>query len=155
MSTTASPETPPGGRRLAEIARRFIGLSSRQRRFLAAAWVGAPVVELSLRLAGLGATLRWVDRLPTTGRAVGAVDPNEGEFLVRAAWKAHLIPARRCLHRSVLQYLVHRWQGTPARFVVGVRHGAEGELEAHAWVESPGGDRGDRCFEPILEAEQP
>lgn len=124
---------------------------------LALAWLSAPVVEASLRVWGLSATLDWVERAAgLCVRARGARLEGEGDALgssrklVAAAYRAHVVRGL-CLPRSVVQYGLMLARGErDARLVVGVRRdhapAAPGAprvgLEAHAWVELAPQQRG-------------
>ena len=121
------------------VFRRF-GDSARVPWFVVRAWVLAPVVELGLRFGGLKRTLAAVDRWRGEPSNGGAIDVERGERLVQWAFRAHRLLPGQCLARAIVQYGLHRADGTPARFVVGVGderlpvqrgHG----LDAHAWVE--------------------
>jgi hypothetical protein len=112
--------------------------------FLVRAWVAIPVVEASLRMLGYKRTVGWIEAVPA-GHAASGPSVLLGERLVAAAYRAHPLPGG-CLPRSLVQYLLHRRDGTPARFVIGVRRpdrpgGANDpggpRIEAHAWVEGP------------------
>ena len=146
--------------------------------FLVRAWAGIFVVEASLRVIGYKRTLRWIERVPRRNvhprdvrqsfpRDVRQSFPRDvrqsfprtsvhlGERLVRKAYLAHALPGG-CLPRSLVQYLLHRRDGTGAKLVVGVRRPdrsgstsgatsgnpsranetATPGIEAHAWVES-------------------
>lgn len=117
-------------------------------RFAARAWLAAPAVELSLAWAGLHRTLEWVERSAPlrTGAShrsgsTAAIGPTRGAQLVDRAYRFHRLRGQ-CLPRALLQYWLHRRDGTAVRFVVGVRRPAAAEgpspglpLEAHAWVE--------------------
>lgn len=125
--------------------------------FLARAWAAIFVVEASLNTIGYKRTLAWIEAVPARRARRGRPSAALGEKLVGAAYRAHAFRGG-CLPRSLVQYLLHRRDGTAARFVVGVRRGAiEAErrgIEAHAWVESAAAaDRSrDVGFEPIFEA---
>jgi hypothetical protein len=131
--------------------RRFRELSPEGRGFLARAWLTVPVIELSLAVAGVRGTLRWIEGVPAGG-ARAATGVEEGGWLVRAACRRHPL-AGACLSQALLQYLLHRRDGVPARLVIGVKREAAG-LDAHAWVESPqaadGSSAGVEEFAPIL-----
>lgn len=105
--------------------------------FLARAWALIPAVEASLRVLGYKRTLAWIERVPRRSRGSG-VSVDLGERLVRKAYVAHLA-AGTCLPRSLVQYMLHRRDGVPARLVIGVRRPANEtttpSIEAHAWVE--------------------
>lgn len=123
---------------LLHAARRLRAARPEARRFALRAWLGAPVVRASLSVAGLARTLRWVEAVPAPAvRRPGAVGIDEGEALVRAVFRRHFVGGE-CLPQSLVQYLLHRRDGLPVRFVVGVqRRGARRVLDAHAWVEGP------------------
>ncbi len=86
-------------------------------------------------------------------RAAQPVAVSEGGALVGGVFRAHVVGGT-CLPRSVVQYLVHRRDGVPARLVVGVRRQDEGPaIEAHAWVEAGEGGTGDHRFAPLFATE--
>lgn len=122
--------------------RRLLAQRGEARRFAAKAWLAAPAVEASLALLGLRRTLDWIEAISTRARTppAGAVGLGEGARLVEGVYRAHFVDGR-CLPRSLLQYWLHRADGVPARFVVGVRRQSSGPepLEGHAWVEPPEG----------------
>lgn len=115
--------------------------------FFMRAWALIPVVHGSLRWLGFDKTVRWVERVPVRKKLFGGavkkgVSPELGERLVAMAYRVHAISGN-CLPRSLVQVALHRRDGTPANFVVGVRKvGANdreaSRIEAHAWVERPG-----------------
>lgn len=119
--------------------------------FLARAWAVIPVVEASLRVLGYRRTVGWIEALPA-GRGRRGPSVLLGERLVGAAYRALPLPGT-CLPRSLVQYLLHRRDGTPARFVIGVRRPDRApdvvppndpggpRIEAHAWVEDPSSAR--------------
>ncbi len=116
--------------------RRLLAAGPETRRFVAEAWLGAPLVELSVALLGLRRTLSWIEAAAPRprGRSVGV---EEGEGIVNAVYRAHFVDGR-CLPQSLLQYWLHRRDGTRARFVMGVRRpggSSTDPIEAHAWVE--------------------
>jgi Transglutaminase-like superfamily len=129
------------------------------RRFALRAWFGAPLVRASLALAGLQATLRWIEAVPVTRRARDRVGVAEGERLIHGVFRHHFVGGE-CLPRSVLQYLLHRRDGLPVRFIVGVRRddrqptlAPRGGLAAHAWVEDGHEAGASSAFTPIFVAE--
>src|SRR5579885_410720 len=97
---------------LLQAARRFVAGPSETRRFALRAWLGAPVVRASLALAGLQATLRWVEAIPAGRGARRRVGVGEGERLIRGVFRHHFVGGE-CLPQSVLQYLLHRRDGLP------------------------------------------
>lgn len=107
--------------------------------FLARAWAAAIAVEGSLRLVGYRRTLDWIEAVPRVASRRRRTSVRLGERLVRGAYRAHVF-AGGCLPQSLVQYLLHRRDGTEARLIVGVRRPANEtsprSIEAHAWVES-------------------
>jgi hypothetical protein len=136
--------------RVIRALQRLSSAAPEARRFAARAFVAAPAVEASLALLGFARTLRWVEAV-SAGRSAPApivVDITEGERLVAAVYRAHLTRGA-CLPRSIVQYLLHRRDGLPARLVVGVRRD-RGELAAHAWVEDERGPTPPIGFAPLF-----
>jgi hypothetical protein len=116
-------------------ATRLAAAGPAARRFALRAWLGAPVVRASLAVAGLQRTLRWVEAVPApASRGAGVVGVEEGEALVRAVFRRHFVGGE-CLPQSLVQYLLHRRDGLPVRFVMGVQRD-RGAIDAHAWVEA-------------------
>jgi hypothetical protein len=132
------------------VMRRLRELSPEGRGFLARAWLTVPVIELSLAVAGVRGTLRWIEGLPSMRPVRRATGVDEGGRLVRAACRRHPL-AGACLSQAMLQYLLHRRDGVAARLVIGVKREAAG-LDAHAWVEAPRdqASSGADAFAPIL-----
>jgi len=123
--------------------RDFLAAPVRGAGFLARAWAAIPVVELSLRVLGYKRTVAWIEAVPARRYSARGSSVVLGERLVRGAYRAHVFRGG-CLPRSLVQYLLHRRDGTGARFVVGVRRPAHDPnetrgpgIEAHAWVEPP------------------
>jgi hypothetical protein len=149
-------QEPRGARKQA--ARDFWAAPLDSLKFLARAWAAIPVVELSLRVFGYKRTVAWIEAVPKKrSRAPGSSVPL-GASLVRRAYRAHRFTGG-CLPRSLVQYLLHRRDGTRARFVVGVRRPNENRgpgIEAHAWVETPGAAvSAAPRFAPIFHSEDP
>lgn len=115
--------------------RRFRELSPEGRAFVARAWLAVPVIELSLAVAGVRGTLAWIERVPEAASAPAPTTVDDGGRLVRAACRRHPL-AGACLSQALLQYLLHRRDGVPARLVIGVKR-ERADLDAHAWVEAP------------------
>jgi hypothetical protein len=135
-------------------------------RFLARAWAAIFAVEASLNTIGYKRTLRWIEAVPASRSRRRGTPVDLGEKLVRAAYRAHVFGGG-CLPRSLVQYLLHRRDGTAARFVVGVRRATSDDrspesaaanegsgrgIEAHAWVEPPEAQGpASTSFAPIFE----
>lgn len=127
-----------------------MGSMVRTLRFGVAAWLSAPFVELALARWGVRRTLRWVEMLskrrrPPRGEPISV---ESGARAVHRAYRFHFLRGQ-CLPRSVVQYGLHRAEGLPVRFVIGVKPPGEGELEAHAWVERLGEESAPGDFVPL------
>lgn len=131
--------------------------------FLARAWAAIPVVELSLRVLGYKRTMTWIEAVPKARATAGGSSVRLGQRLVRGAYRAHVFRGG-CLPTSLVQYLLHRRDGTSARFVIGVhrvpppQRRAPNEMqrpgiEAHAWVEAPDLAPVVQKFAPIFHSE--
>ncbi len=143
---------------LRRLLQKLAASRSEQRRFAATAWLAAPLVELSLAAWGLERTLRWIEAVPRASRArPRSLGPDEARRLVDGIYRYHLLRGA-CLSRSLLQYALHRRDGTAARLVVGVRRAVsnssgQGSLEAHAWVEGPSAQRERAGYAALLSRE--
>lgn len=106
-------------------------------RATAIACVIAPLVGYSLRRDGLATTLTRLDRLRPRFQLpwMGAVDVPASERAAARALRATPPFRGQCLERALVQYALHGLAHRRARFVVGVRREASGDLGAHAWVE--------------------
>lgn len=106
--------------------------------------LGTQAVALRLRLGS------WLRRrsLPDLLRAL-TVDAPAGEPIplcqveeALGASEALLARIRllpdTCLYRALARYAVLRRAGHPARFVMGIKPPASGEITGHAWVELDG-----------------
>lgn len=133
-----------------ERLRRFRRLSSRARaQFLRAVFL-LPVISLSLRVRGFGATQKWLRRflprdfpLKSDAEEVGPAGKEEASGEAATADWAVDTAARygvahpTCLQRSLaLWYLLGR-VGVRSELRIGVRKTGE-KFEAHAWVECDG-----------------
>lgn len=120
--------------------RRLRELSWGERRALARAWLLLPAIDAALRLVSFDRLRSWT---ATAAARRGEVRPPDAEErirrcdrLVRAAAGHHLYTVR-CLPRCLtLQWLLGR-QGIASELQIGVRK-EDGELRAHAWLESGG-----------------
>jgi hypothetical protein len=120
---------------------RFVVGRPEARRFVARAWLGAPLVQASLATAGFRRTLAlitWLGRssAPPRRKRHRPVGPEEGAALVAGAFRFQ-VGKGACLPQALLQYALHLRDGVPVRLVVGVRRPEhERALAAHAWVEA-------------------
>jgi Transglutaminase-like superfamily len=91
------------------------------------------------RLLIVAVPYRWWRRAISTdthGRAapVARLGPGRVRWAVTVA--ARFIPGATCLSQALAARALLRLAGHPTTLSIGVRKGAAGELEAHAWVHS-------------------
>jgi hypothetical protein len=103
------------------------------------AWLAVPAVEKSLRVRGVEATARSVERLAEVAARAGGhrqLDPVACERAVHRAYRAHPWYPGGCLPRSLVEYGLRRASGAHAELVIGVPRKAwsRAPFEAHAWV---------------------
>lgn len=139
-------------RTLRKFKRKVLDLSVEERRLAAAAVVCAPVVEVTLRTAGLRRTLDWIEWVSAATRRGGpTMAPARAEQIINGVYR--LQPwLGKCLPRALLQYGLQRQRGADVRFVVGVKRPADRTVDAHAWVEMTAGPQREAQFAPILES---
>ena len=147
-SVVPNPQTMPARPRTLSLLAAVARTRARHWHFMARAWLVAPSIEVSMRAAGIKRTLGWLDQLPPRRHTQRRVDVCEGAQLVRWACKLQPLARNACLTQSLVQYALHRRDGVPARFVLGVRHldavptqattaNPARKLAAHAWVQPP------------------
>jgi hypothetical protein len=127
-------------------------LDAPEARFVAAAWLAAPLCRVSLRAVGLRRTLRAVERLSERRGVPHAGPPSasgRAAELVSLAWRLGFAnPEGDCLARALVEYGLQRHAGARVRFVIGVQ--PRPGFAAHAWVEPSCGSDG--AFEPLFVA---
>jgi hypothetical protein len=141
-------------RRLRKLKTNLAGLAAEplgpDARFVASAWLAAPLCRASLRVFGLRPTVRAIERLtaspgghpPTTSRSsTGRFPTRSATELVDLAWRLGLWPNEgECLPRALVEYGLQRRAGARVRLVIGVQKGEH--FGAHAWVEPGAGATG-------------
>jgi hypothetical protein len=114
-----------------------------ERRVLAQALILLPVAHLALRLARLEALLTRLARQVPPPDAVDTQAARSAARMVNVA--ARYGPYRApCLERSLVLWWLLRRRGIATDLRIGVRK-ADGEFEAHAWVELEGAVINDRA----------
>ena len=100
--------------KLSKFMRGLATSTTAQRRFVGLAWAGSPLVELTLKLAGLDRTVQLIEQLTDLrrggprGRRGPAINLAEGTRLVGLAFRAQPLLRGGCLERSLVQYGLHR-----------------------------------------------
>lgn len=101
-----------------------------------------PAIDISLRVAGLRRTQRWLglaDRAASTGTANAAsIATGERVAHLAAIAGAHGVYRNTCLRQALaVQWLLRR-RGLDGALRLGARKMPDGAFEAHAWVELAG-----------------
>ena len=121
--------------------RRFSALPGPAKVLFLRALVLLPVLTLSLRVRGFGATQRFLQKF--TGSAKSTPPLASVESLVALTASMVLAAARNspipstCLERSLSLWWMLARQGIATQFRIGVRKDDE-KFAAHAWVERDG-----------------
>ncbi|MGE0877297.1 MAG: lasso peptide biosynthesis B2 protein [Acidimicrobiia bacterium] len=126
---------------LATDSAAFRAYPKREQRIVITALLLLPLLQVSIRLTGVGRSSRALDRLP---RARRTIPPNEcdnfsafvGQAVNGAARRWHLA-STSCLPRAVLCWWLLRRQGIESEVHIGIPDRATGFV-AHAWVERNG-----------------
>jgi hypothetical protein len=128
-----------------ERLRRFSRLDAEARGIFLRAAAILPVISLSLKMLGFGATQKFVLRFPPpTHGALPGGSPDLGRVeraqltarMVNAAVR-HAWCASTCLEKSLALCWLLRRQGIACELRIGARK-VQGKFEAHAWVERDG-----------------
>lgn len=121
--------------------RRFSALPRPAKALFLRAVVLLPLLTLSLRLRGFGATQRFLQRFTASMKSRPPVADLEARValtasMVLAAARNSPIPST-CLERSLSLCWMLARQGIATQFRIGVRKD-DGKFAAHAWVERDG-----------------
>ena len=121
--------------------RRFSALSRPAKGLFLRAVVLLPLLSVSLRLRGFGATQRFLQKFITPRKSGLPVTAAEScaaltSRMVLAAARNSPIPSS-CLERSLSLWWLLARQGIATQFRIGVRKDGE-KFAAHAWVERDG-----------------
>jgi hypothetical protein len=125
--------------------RRYLRLTSFERRIVVQSFAGLVLTRAGLRVVGFGL---WKRVAAALASSLGDADGENSRAVSAAVVKMHAAAERRlffkpsCLeHALVLCWLLRR-QGIAAELRVGGRK-EQGRFEAHAWVEAGGAPLGD------------
>jgi hypothetical protein len=121
--------------------RRFNALPRPAKALLLRVLLLLPLLTVSLRITGFGATRRFLQKFIDPAKdnsPVTAVEPRVAltARMVQAAARNFPIPST-CLERSLALWWLLARQGIATQFRIGVRKDIE-KFEAHAWVEYHG-----------------
>ncbi len=120
--------------------RKFNSLTSGDHRLLLGTFVWLGLVRLGLWLLPFGT---WRRLLASVSRAnpVGAKQgsPTAGKIVWAVDAASRYMPGgAKCLARALTAQVLMSRRGYSPQLRIGVAKGEEGQLEAHAWVESQG-----------------
>lgn len=123
-----------------ERLRRYRALPRNTRLLFLRAVCLLPVISLSLKMRGFGATQRWLENAAPKQASAGGSNMAQGVAdVVRAVGAAgrHGFGHPTCLEQSLAIWWLLRRQSVSSQLRIGVRKNA-GKFEAHAWVECEG-----------------
>jgi hypothetical protein len=123
-----------------DLVRKWRRTPPAERFFLLQAGVALLLFQLALRCLPFRWLYSYTQRFGQNRLAHGDDDTLLLGQVVRAVERAgdRLLGEDSCLPRALAAQLLLRRGGIPAELCIGVRRGAAGKLEAHAWVESRG-----------------
>jgi hypothetical protein len=117
--------------------RKFVNLPPVERHLLVQAVLLAVAVRLGLWLLPFQTLRRLLARAARGGHGARTVPSGRVVWAVKAASRS--VPsARTCLVQALAGQVLLTRQGYPVQLRIGVAKGEEGQLEAHAWLESEG-----------------
>jgi hypothetical protein len=135
--------------------RKFLNLSVREKFLL----MEAVLLVFAIRVGLTFLPFSTLEKLLAKGTRKDIDLKRKARFSIdQVAWSvsaaSHRMPKATCLVQALaIQFLLPR-EGYPANLRIGVKKDANGQLEAHAWVESEGRviDNGseNRRYKPLL-----
>lgn len=144
--------------------RKFLGLTSDERRLLVSAALLLGAIRLGLGLFSFQTFRRLLARLTRASAGLRHADSPSPD---RIAWAVTVASrytpgARTCFVKALAAQVLLTRRGYPTHLRIGVIRGEEGQLQAHAWVESQGrivigGTESPSRYTPLphLEGERP
>ena len=145
-----------------ERVRKFLHLTSSDRRLLVGTALLLGTIRLGLRLLPFRTVRRVVVRLargPTGSHRTDRCSVDRVVWVVSVA--SQYVPRATCLTQALAAQILLGRDGHPTQLRVGVAKSEEGRLEAHAWLENQGkvivggGDLSHFTSLPGMELERP
>jgi hypothetical protein len=118
--------------------RKFLFLQPFEQRLLLRAALLLWVARLGLWLLPLPALRRLLAKLRTSERTSPEDSANIEKIIWAVTLASRYVPAATCLTQALAGRILLAQHGEPAILRIGVIKNEEGELDAHAWVESRG-----------------
>ena len=118
---------------------KFLHIPPWDRRLLIKAGVTVGAVRIGLWVLPFRTLQLIVSATTKMADEVQKADPATINRVVWAVWTARrYVPAATCLTQALATQVLLGRRGQPACLRVGVMKGKDGQLQAHAWVESDG-----------------
>jgi hypothetical protein len=119
--------------------RKFLHLSLIDQRLIIKSVFLLVAIKIGLSLLSFKTLLSFLDRIKQ--ESIGK-ESNQKLSLERTVWAVGVaskyVPLATCLTRALATQVLLAQQGYSTSLHIGVAKGKEGQLEAHAWVESQG-----------------
>lgn len=118
--------------------KKFARLNGAEKRLLCLSGFLTAGLRLFLRILPFRKTLEGVRRFAAGRRAAAhrRLSSERITWAVRAAGRRLAAKDRPCLTQALVLFILFRRHGHPADLHIGVLKDDEGQLRAHAWVES-------------------
>ena len=117
--------------------RKFLNLSSNERRLLIKTWILLGVIRLGLELFPFSTLRKLLFKLRFLFRGLEK-DFSEEYLVWSVAVVSPYVPKTTCLAQALAAHFLLQQAGYQARLHIGVEEAEKGSLKAHAWVESQG-----------------
>jgi Transglutaminase-like superfamily len=94
-------------------------------------------IRLALWLLPFQTVRRLLARITQSATELQEADQ---DYINKAVWAvviaSQYIPGVKCLAQALATQVLLRWRGYPTQLCIGIARGQEGQLSAHAWLES-------------------
>lgn len=117
--------------------RKFLRLTSCDRHLLITAALLMSAIRLGLGLLPFRVLRRVVNSLTVVRPVPQQISINQVVWAVEVASK-YMPGGVKCLARALTTQILLSWRGYQTELRIGVAKNPQGQLEAHAWVESQG-----------------
>ena len=117
--------------------RKFLNLSSNERRLLIKTWILLGVTRLGLELFPFSTLRKLLFKLTFLSHGPGK-NFSEEYLVWSVSVVSRYVPKTTCLAQALAAQFLLQQAGHQARLHIGVEEAEKGSLKAHAWVESQG-----------------
>jgi hypothetical protein len=115
---------------------KFLQMARSEQRLLIDTALLLGAIRLGLCLLPFQTLRRWLARLYPATTQSQAARVSVGRVVWAVKLISRYIPGVKCLARALATEVLLRQHGHPARLRIGVARSEQGQLQAHAWVES-------------------